>query len=104
MPERKQRLQPKYVKESRGCYGVACPKIDGVVQPTMMIPWDYTEKKLLSALQADKVYKTIDIKYSNWKGKDAKGCKAYKGNLSPFHDRYGDNWATEIKNTIFWQI
>jgi hypothetical protein len=53
MPQRKERVQAKYTKEARGCYGVACPTINGQLEPQFMETWDYTETKLVSF----KVYK-----------------------------------------------
>jgi hypothetical protein len=39
------------MKEARGCYGIACPTVDGESVPQFMQTWDYTETTLLSFKQ-----------------------------------------------------
>jgi hypothetical protein len=49
MPRRKERVEPKYTKEACGCYGVACPFVNGENNKgQFMETWDYTETNLRS--------------------------------------------------------
>jgi hypothetical protein len=116
LPKRKQRVQPKYDQECRGCYGVACPtnEITGIREPTMMETWDYTCKQLHSAKGSDAEMQQINNKYgqrAGWKGKDAVGWRPFKDSVDTFQARYGEEktkeygqqqWEKELKATPLW--
>ena len=103
MPKRRQRAQPKCDKEARGCFGVACPVINGVEKPTFMTPFDYAEKKMVSVKKANEKVATVNAQCSKWKGKGAKEWRPYNGTDEPFKERYGDNWLKEMKAVPKWK-
>jgi hypothetical protein len=95
LPEKKARLVPKYTKEARGCYGVACPTstVDGETKPQFMETFDYTQKTLRSKKMFDAILKT-EKNYR--RGSTYKGWSPFKGK-NPYKERYGDKeWEAKL--------
>jgi hypothetical protein len=95
MPRWKARVQAKYTKEARGCYGIACPTVDGESVSQFMETWDYTKTTLLSFKQ----YKSEEATEQRYQwGMKASGWEPYNGE-TPYQGRFGNNWQDHIKTS-----
>jgi hypothetical protein len=82
-PERRHQAKPKFDTESRGCYSVAVPIINGVREPQFLPTFNYTGTKMLSVKQYRSAIKTA-FSYA----RTAKGVWSRYNGANPFFDRY----------------
>jgi len=85
MPRRRQQVTVKYDKESRGCYTIAMPTINGEEKPQWLKTFNYTERKMESANNSAK-YEKAEID----RVKKAAGNDWHRYNSdNPYKERYG---------------
>jgi len=95
MPRRKERVQAKYTKEARGCYGCACPMIDEECEAQFMETWNYTE----TTLRSFKRYQAEErAEFAYRRTSTARGWGPYTG-ANPYEQRYGNDWKKHLKES-----
>lgn len=92
-PKRKFRVVPKYPEEARGAYGVATPTINNKQCGKMMLPFDYTSRKLVSIKVAENEEK---IEIERRKKATAGDWVRYRDHENPYKARYGNDWKRMI--------
>jgi hypothetical protein len=96
VPARRYRVVPKYPKESRGCYAVAAPIIDGKRRGKFMKPFNYTLKTLVSYKVWKQAVSAEITKRRRTKGKSSTWYK-YKDSENPYLARYGEGWEAKME-------
>jgi hypothetical protein len=96
VPARRYRVVPKYPKESRGCYGVAAPFIDGKRRGVFIKPFDYTLKELVSYKVWKQSVANEIKKRKKTKGKSSPWYK-FKDADNPYLARYGLGWEAKME-------
>jgi hypothetical protein len=83
VPARRYRVVPKYPKESRACYAVAAPFVDGKRQGKFIKPFNYTLKKLVSYKMWNQAVTAEIKKRHKTKGKSSPWYK-FKDSDNPY--------------------
>lgn len=91
-PVCRHRVQPKHDQEPRGAHGVCCPMVNGKCVPQMMETFDYSGRKLISCVQANRLHGEINAKHGDWKGVDRQGWAQCRGTEEPSKARHGAEW------------
>ena len=92
---KKIKVVPKYAKETRACYAVCAPTINGERCPQMAKPWSYTERKLVSYKVWKQKVKEELVKKRN---STHYAWKNYNGD-NPYEEKFGLTWESELRKS-----